>query len=179
MGRLQQRVSGQVPTYFDEGVPLESNIRLNFIGGGVTATTDPGDPELLNVSIPGTAGATGIRENTLTYGRNAAGVVGGTYLRTTNGVATNTANSPPRLPIATTLIAASVGVDGAPGSSWGIEIEVNGVVVATLTDATGALDTVVGSSLSVAVAAGDKVGVRVSVGSAAVNRPVAVLVFQR
>lgn len=58
MGKLVCNTEGFLPTYKDEGIPLSGNIRLNFVGSGVTATVDPQDPEQVNVSISGGAAGT-------------------------------------------------------------------------------------------------------------------------
>jgi len=120
---------------------------------------------------------------TVTYGSSSPTVTAGTWL-SSSGVPSTPENSPPGLPFDGTLTAISIGVDtqSPPGSSWGIDLFVNGVSTGAptqvITTTNGTVTEFADDGLSLDVVKGDRIGVRVASGFATLNKPHVSLVFR-
>jgi len=148
--------------------------RVQRSGAQLLFKRDGGPPIDLAAGIGGDT-----KETSLMYGRDSAVVTGGSYLHASDGVSSSPGNSAPVFPFgSTTIIAASVGIDGAPGGTWEVNIQVNGVTQATLTGGSG-VDQIIDTALSITISAGDRINVRMDPGSVNVARPVVVLLLQR
>jgi hypothetical protein len=111
---------------------------------------------------------------TLTFGRDAPSVLGGTWLRTVDGMATSATAQ--IVPIASRIKIVTAGSQSA--KDYSIEVLVNGSVVHTLNS--GGAKNKVDSGLSINVAAGDEISARVAAATvAAPDRPLLTIIVER